>query len=157
MKMRVMAFGDEIVIRRLTIPLAREGIEVVGFSDVLKAAASMKQERYDLAIVDSRIGKARLVCHCIGQLGGIPVVLMIRETRVDWRKLQSLAVDGYIPDWVGQAEMAARLRSIVRRHLPARGVERGSSTVFQNYVQNITQSRLEDKTGNGMENDKGKY
>jgi len=132
MKMRVMAFGNELMIRRLTTLLASEQIEVVGFSEVSKAVASIKKERYDLALVDSRLEKAKLVCHCIGELWGIPVVLMIKETWADWRKLHSLAVDGYIPDWVGQAEMAARLRSIVRRHLPARGVRKSSPPLFQN-------------------------
>lgn len=154
--MRVMVFGNEMMIRRLAIPLAREGIEVVGFSEVSDGVALLKRGRFDLAIVDGRIEKPGLVCHSISQLRCIPVVLMIKETQADWRKLQSLDADGFIPDWIGQAELAARLRSIVRRYLPTKRVEKGSSSVFQNYEQNITQSQLEGKTGNGMKDNKEK-
>ena len=139
--MRVIAFGNKMMVRRLTTPLAREGIEVVGFSKVPEAVALLRQERFDLAMVDSQIEEAGLVCHCISKLGCIPVVLVIRRTQADWRKLQSLDADGFIPDWAGQTELAARLRSVVRHWLSARGVGEDKPAAFQNYAQNITQSR----------------
>ena len=157
--MRVIAFGNKMMIRRLTTSLARGGIEVVSLSEVSEAVALLKQERFDLVIVDGLMEEAGLVCHCISELRYIPVVLMIREAQADWRKLQSLDADGFIPDWAGQAELAARLRSIARRWLLGRGIEKDSPAVFQNYEQNIIQSQqshLEGKTDNGMQNDKEK-
>ena len=113
--MRILAFGNEIMTRRLTASLSRDGVEVVGLSEMQEAVALLKQERFDLAIVDGLIGEAGTFCRCISELGRVPVALILREVQVDWRKLQSLDADGFIPDWVGRAEMTARLRAIVRR------------------------------------------
>lgn len=112
--MKILALGNETMIRRLIASLAGEGIEVVGLAEMGEAVALLKQERFDLAIVDSLIGEVGMFCHYISKLGRVPVALMIREAG-DWTKLQSLDADGFIPDWVGQAEMTARLRAIVRR------------------------------------------
>ena len=113
--MRILAFGSEIMIRRLTASLAGDGTEVLGLSEMREAVALLKQERFDLAVVDSLIGEAGAFCHCVSELGCVPVAVMIREAQVDWRKLRPLDADGFIPDWVGRAELAARLRAIVRR------------------------------------------
>ncbi len=113
--MRILAFGNEIMTRRLTASLTGDGIEVVGLSEMRDAVALLKQERFDLAVVDSLIGEAGAFCHCVSELGCVPVAVMIREAQGDWRKLRSLDADGFIPDWVGRAELAARLRAIVRR------------------------------------------
>ena len=112
--MKILALGNETMTRRLIASLAGGGIEVVGLAEMGEAVDLLEQERFDLAIVDSLIGEAGMFCYCISKLGHVPVALMIREA-VDWTKLQSLDADGFIPDWVGKAEMTARLRAIVRR------------------------------------------
>jgi len=115
MEMRILALGNEIMTRRLSASLAGDGIEVVGLSEIREAVALLEQERFDLAIVDSLIREAGMFCRCISELGRVPVVLMIREMQADWRKLQSLDADGFIPDWVGRTELTARLKAVVRR------------------------------------------
>lgn len=115
MGMRILAFGNGIMARRLTASLVNDEIEVVDPSEMREAVALLKQGRFDLAIVDSLIGEAGAFCHCVSELGCVPVAVMIREAQVDWRKLRPLDADGFIPDWVGRAELAARLRAIVRR------------------------------------------
>lgn len=47
MKMRVMVFENKMMIRRLTVSLAREGIEVLTGDP-----EAIKQERFDVAVVD---------------------------------------------------------------------------------------------------------
>lgn len=115
MEMRILAFGNEIMTRRLTASLPDDGIEVVGLSEMQEAVALLKQEKFDLAIVDSLIVEAGMFCRYISELGHVPVALVIREAQADWMKLQSLDADGFIPDWVGRAELTARLKAIVRR------------------------------------------
>jgi len=107
--MRVMVFGREMMIQRLTTSLAGEGIEVV------PTKAQPKGERFDLAVVDSLSEEAETACQCIKELWGIPVVLIVKGRQVDWDRLQSLDIDGFIPEWMGAAELAARLRAVVRR------------------------------------------
>lgn len=109
MRMRVMVFGREMMIQRLTTSLAGEGIEVV------HTKARLEPERFDLAVVDSSVEEADIACRYIKELGGIPVVLIVRERHADWERLQSLDSDGYIPERMGAAELAARLRAVVRR------------------------------------------
>jgi len=115
MRMRILALGNQIMIRMLTASLAGDGIEVVGLSEIREAETLLEQERFDLAIVDSLIREAGMFCRCISKLERVPVVLMIREMQADWTKLQSVDADGFIPDWVGQTELTTRLKAIVRR------------------------------------------
>ena len=116
MAMRVMIFGNKMVTRRLSTALAGEGIKVVSASDGLDGMmALLKQDEFDLAVVDSSVEGSETVCHNIKQLWGIPVVLMVKGKQTDWEKLQSLDSDAYIPEGIGAAELAARLRAVVRR------------------------------------------
>ena len=46
MEMRILAFGNEIMTRRLTASLPDDGIEVVGLSEMQEAVALLKQEKW---------------------------------------------------------------------------------------------------------------
>lgn len=105
-----MVLGHEAMIRRLSASLAGRGIEVVRTMTVPKA------ESFDVAVVDSLVDEAEAVCRCIKQVCGVPVVLIVRGRQTDWEKLQSLDTDAYIPEGASGAEVAARLRAVVRRH-----------------------------------------
>ena len=107
--MRVMVFGKGIMIQRLAASLAGEGIEVV------QPMALPKQESFDLAVVDGSVEDAEGACRHIKDIWGIPVVLIVREREADWQRLQSLDTNAYILEQVGAAELAARLRAVVRR------------------------------------------
>ena len=107
--MKILVFGSEAIIQRLSTSLAKEEIEVVSTTRV------PGQERFDLAIVDSSVERAETICRNIKQLWGIPVVLMITGGQADWERLQSLDSDAYIPGEIGATELAARLRAVVRR------------------------------------------
>ncbi|TET12672.1 MAG: hypothetical protein E3J81_10375 [Dehalococcoidia bacterium] len=112
--MRVIAFGSEMIMQRVSTSLAGEGIDVVSTSDRPQAMALLKHERLDLAVVDALVEDVEASCRCIRELWGIPVVLIVRERQADWERLQSLDTDGYIPERAGAAELAARLRAVVR-------------------------------------------
>ena len=107
--------GHEAMIRRLSASLAGRGIEVVRTMTVPKA------ESFDVAVVDSLVDEAEAACRCIKRVCGVPVVLIVRGRQTDWEKLQSLDTDAYIPEGASGAELAARLRAVVRRHHRAAG------------------------------------
>jgi len=107
--MRVIVFGRENTIQRLAASLAGEGIEVVS------TKARPEEEGFDVAIVDGLVDEAGVICQRIKELWGIPVVLIVRGRQADWERLQSLNTDGYISKGMGAAELAARLRAVVRR------------------------------------------
>ena len=113
--MKVMVFGSEVMIQRLTASLVGEGIDVVGTSDRLEMMALLNRERFDIAMVSSLAGETEASCRCIRGLWGIPVVSVVEEEETDWERLQRLDPDGYIKDELGGTEVAARLRAVVRR------------------------------------------
>ena len=113
--MTVMIFSSKIVARRLTVSLAGEGIELVRLSEEAEAITLLQQERFDLAVVDSSAEEPETVCRCIGELGCVPVALMVNGKQADWDKLQSLDIHGYLPQGTSGAELAARIRAMSRR------------------------------------------
>jgi len=115
MKMKAMVFAREVVKQRLATLMAWDGIEVVGTSNVPEAMILMGRNRVDIAVIDELVDESEFVCRCLSRLGNIPVVLTVSQGRVDWDRVQSLGVDGYIPEEGGNCEIMARLRAVVRR------------------------------------------
>ena len=121
-KMRVIVFGRERMIKKLSVFLAREGIEMVGTSDRLDKMITLpEQGGFDLAIVDSQAA-----CHHIKEIWDMPVVLIVNRRQANWERLQSLDADGYLAEEAESGELVARLRAMLRRFCPARQVERMS-------------------------------
>jgi len=102
------------MIRSLIASLAEERMKVGGTSNGGEAIALLKQHRFDIAVVDSLVKEAEPACRYVRDCWHIPVVLMGNLRLAYWERLQSLGVDGYISEPVGAAEVAARLRSVVR-------------------------------------------
>jgi len=120
--MRVIVFGRERMIKKLSVFLAREGIEMVGTSDRLDKMITLpEQGGFDLAIVDSQAA-----CHHIKEIWDMPVVLIVNRRQANWERLQSLDADGYLAEEAESGELVARLRAMLRRFCPARQVERMS-------------------------------
>ena len=114
--MRVMVFGRRRTIQRLIAFLAGEGIEMVGIPDGLDEMMVLQEEyRFDLALVDSLAEESEAACHRINKFWSIPLVLIVSQRQPDWERLQSLGADGYLPEEAKDAELAARLRAILRR------------------------------------------
>ena len=106
-----------------------------------EVVALLEQKRFDLVVVDASVEKAEVVCRFVSQLGHVPVVLMVKKRQANWKELKSLDVDGYLLDGVGGAELAARLRVVVRCHSSAKRAEK-SKPVPQFLTR---RSRAEDK------------
>ena len=85
-----------------------------------------KQDGFDLAIVDSLSEKSEAACYHIREFWEMPLVLIVSQRQPDWERLQSLSADGYLPEEAKDAELAARLRAILRRFWPAGQVEKST-------------------------------
>ena len=121
--MRVMVYGREALIQGFIDSLVGEEIEVVGSSDKLEAAALLKQQNFDLAVVDSPaededpwhfVNRHFASWHFVSQLSDIPVMLIVEE-EANWDRLEQLEVDGYISERAPGPLLAALLRAVVRR------------------------------------------
>ena len=111
--MRIMVYGSEAIIQGFIDSLVDEEIEVVGSSDKLEATALLKQQNFDLAVVDSPVGDED-PWHFVSQISDIPVMLIVEE-EANWDKLEQLEVDGYISEKAPGPLLAALLRAVMRR------------------------------------------
>lgn len=122
--MRIIAIGTKFMTKRLIFALAGSEVELVGPSEVLEVITLLKQDKFDLVVVDSLAKGAETTCRRIRELGSVPIVLMIGQRQPNWKEMQSLDIDGYIPQGVNGAELVARLRAVLRRFRPAEQVEK---------------------------------
>lgn len=139
--MRVIVFSSKITVRRLTASLAGKGVELVNLSEMGEAITLLKQERFDLVVVDSLVEEADTVCRCIVELGCVPVVLMVDKKRADWGKLQSLGIHGYLLQGANGTELAARLHAIARRCLLNGVNERGGGSRAKKQGGNVNERK----------------
>jgi len=122
--MRIIAIGTKFMTKRLIFALAGSEVKLVGPSEVLEVITLLKQAKFDLVVVDSLAKGVETTCRRIRELGSVPIVLMIGQRQPNWKEIQSLDIDGYIPQGVNGAELVARLRAVLRRFRPAEQVEK---------------------------------
>jgi len=65
-------------------------------------------------LVDGLMVKLVRFCCLMRQTSGVPVVLMIRREKADWRKMQSLDPDGYVFCEECPHVLLVKLRTVVR-------------------------------------------
>jgi DNA-binding response OmpR family regulator len=111
---KILAWGNNLSIHRLSDSLSSQGIEVIAVSGVPDILDRIKESPVDLVVLDSGIKDIEKACQEIQQIGTVPLALLIEEARPDWGKLLTLHVDGYLSRKASRAELAARVRAISR-------------------------------------------
>ena len=124
MAVRVIVFGNKETVQKLTASLDGKGFDLVCLTEAPEVLALLEQKGFDLVVVDASVEKAEVVCRAVSQLGHVPVALMVKKRQANWKELKSLDVDGYLLDGVGGAELAVRLRAVVRRRSSAKQIEK---------------------------------
>ena len=117
--MKVLVFGSKSIVRKITESLKWIGIELVSLSEMTEVIALLKQKMFALVLVDSLSNETEAVCNHIRELGTVPLILVVNSRKTDWKRLQPLDVDGYLPTEVGRNELTARLRAMHRRFFMA--------------------------------------
>jgi DNA-binding response OmpR family regulator len=117
--MKILFFGSNLMVRRLTDVMGRDEMNVVGISDEAKALSLLARERFDMVIVDSIFQESADFCRNIAHLNRLPVAVMLQEKAADWQQIRALEVDGYLYDGAGKAEIMARLKAVSRRKMAA--------------------------------------
>ena len=123
--MRIMAMGTKLITRRLILTLAGTEFELVCPSDVLEVVTLLKQDKFDLVVVDSLAKGVETTCRRIRDIGNVPIVLMIGQEQPDWKGMESLDINGYISQRASGTELVARLRAVLRRFWPANELNDG--------------------------------
>jgi DNA-binding response OmpR family regulator len=117
MKLKVMALGSILTIKRLYASVDQEGIDLVGISGMSEAFARLEQERFDIILIDSLIEELGDACRYFCKMACTPIALLFRENEANWKILGSLEVDGFVPEGSSKNELVSRIRAISRRSI----------------------------------------
>ncbi|MFC1947704.1 hypothetical protein ACFLXY_07290 [Chloroflexota bacterium] len=116
--MKALVYGQKNMCNTLSASLKNEGIEMQKLGDDFYTAINLiTEEKYDLAIVDSRSDNANQACRYIRENWDIPLVLVVDSLEADWKWLKPIEADGYIPEVKQSGELSARARALLRRLL----------------------------------------
>jgi DNA-binding response OmpR family regulator len=116
LRIKVLAFGNKIMLRRLISQVDKDEISITGCIKASEAIAKMNTEQFSLIIVDYAVADAEQFCRDVVNNTHIPLVVMIQKKYTDWKAMRKIEVDGYIPDDTGSDELAARIRAYARRN-----------------------------------------
>jgi DNA-binding response OmpR family regulator len=114
-ELKVMVLGSTMTVKRLTECVDNAGIVLVTLTDAPEAVALLKQERFDIIVIDSLLSEAYSAIQSITELGCAPVALLVRENETNWKSLRSWKVDGFVNEEAGKIELVARIKAISRR------------------------------------------
>jgi DNA-binding response OmpR family regulator len=114
-KIRVMALGNTLTLKRLNACTVNNGVDIVGLSQTPEAIALLQSERFDVVLIDSLLEEAANACRYICDIACIPIAILVRETEANWQKLCSWEVDGFVPEESSKIELVARIKAISRR------------------------------------------
>jgi DNA-binding response OmpR family regulator len=115
--MNIMLLGNYNVYRRIAGSVRNSGIKLHCETDVYEAARRMKLEQFDLILIDSGIDDLERICSRLSWLGRVPVAVLVKSGSVDWKMMNNLNVEGFIPVDEGRVEMIACFQAIVRRFI----------------------------------------
>jgi DNA-binding response OmpR family regulator len=116
MQLRIMAIGNENVTHRLADSLACTGIDLVCESEVPHAIDLLKNEKFDLALVDGYMNNMENTCYRITWLCRTSIALIIKGPHTDWSRFRSVDVEGFISEESEPLEILAQLQAITRRN-----------------------------------------
>jgi len=113
--MKVMIFGRETTVRKMTSALTGEEVEVVSIAPGVNTVEAVEQcEDVNLALVDTQAEGMKRVCHYVKRTMGIPTLLIVNQKQAEWERFDSLHAEGYLLDTTKNGELMARLTAAVR-------------------------------------------
>jgi DNA-binding response OmpR family regulator len=115
LKLKVLAFGNQLMLRRLVSLVDEDEVAVTGCFAAAEAFEKLNKEHFDLIIIDQLVKEAEQICRYIASITCVPVAIMMQENFADWNALRKLEVNGYLPDDKGSEELMARIRAYSRR------------------------------------------
>lgn len=110
-----MAVGEQLTHKRLQSRLISHEFELFFITDIGEAYRFQSSNQVDVILIDSLFDRAGEAIHAFGLQPQIPVVLLVHEPVGNWKTLNHLHADGYIPENSGNSELIARIKAIARR------------------------------------------
>ena len=111
--MKVLLCGNSANMMKIEKALLDKGIEAIAVADChqyegIPAADTM-------VIIDSACKEAELAYAYFKKALGYPVAVIVSREDTEWRKLSTMAWDGFINPSSGAHEAVARIEAILRR------------------------------------------
>ena len=123
---RILVVEDELaILQPLLRALDREGFETVSACSVAEATAVVDRGGLDLVVLDLGLpdGDGRDVCRHVRADSDLPVIILTaRGSEVDRVVGLELGADDYVVKPFSSAELAARIRAVLRRATRPAGV-----------------------------------
>ena len=120
MQMKVMVLGNKNTNRRVADALSTNPeIEIICQTDTKEAANVLNREKYDMVLLDGYMRDVENICYRINWICRTPVALIIKGQQTDWNKLNSMDVEGFIPEEASHTEIMAHFQAIARRKKPS--------------------------------------
>jgi two-component system OmpR family response regulator len=126
-----MIEDDEEIIDIITEYLSRYSMEVNGFTDPIIALESLKDDNYDLIILDLSLPSmdGLEVCKIVNETYNIPIIISTARSDVSDRVVGlELGADDYLPKPYDLRELVARIQTILRR---TQGLKVASNSEFE--------------------------
>jgi hypothetical protein len=108
--MRVLYFGSDELKNRISF--ADKSLKI---SVLTGLTSKLPDFPFDMAIIDMKEEHAEIICAVIKERLGLPLVLVVKEKKTDWQVMDSIGPQGFLIDTGSVEEMAARLKTVVRR------------------------------------------
>jgi hypothetical protein len=116
---KILVYSSDIVVDRIAPLLEGADTEVITISAKLTSSnlefLLTHSGDIALAILDITEQYTGCLCRFLGQINGIPVVLLVDSNKTNWEVLGNCAASAYIPLSAGDTELAMRLKAITRR------------------------------------------
>jgi DNA-binding response OmpR family regulator len=96
MKLKALVLGHEETTQMICNLLVARGIEVTRLYEVPETINILKQENFNLAVVDSSINDIESVCFRLIWVCRIRVAVTAKESDIDWNTLKSVGVEDFV-------------------------------------------------------------
>ena len=91
------------------------GYDFWAVSDFERAARELRQNEFDLVLVECYDEGSLDNCRRIAELCRVPVMAMVHGKEVNWQEMFDLGVAGYLPENASAFEKGARIKAVMRR------------------------------------------
>ncbi|MCX6013200.1 MAG: response regulator [Chloroflexi bacterium] len=101
----------------ITSALQSNGADVMIATDCLDALLKIFETESNVILLTEDMQNSSAVCTQLHNLSGIPVILLGDDSsKKAWQRAIELGAEGYFNKTIGQNELIARLKAILRRY-----------------------------------------
>ena len=113
---KVLVVGNKKVTRKIENALGHsEGINLVCESDIVEAVTRLRQQRFEMAVIDSHFEDLPVACYRINYMWNTPLALLTGKEESGWDNLRFLDIDGYVPADSSRTDLYAHFEEITMR------------------------------------------